>query len=134
MTDPTFTIDSVLSRVRRLKSDATFSSTPVYLWVYDALMELYTQAPKTREAPDGTVRDLPDAFTATTNIVPCSVLYLPLLADYVLARALMEDADSQEHATRAEKHFALFFQRAHWIQHGPIQFNDRTLGSIKERR
>lgn len=133
MTDPIFTIEDVLDRVRKLKSDATYSTTDLRLWVYDALMELYTQAPKTRLDDEEKIRDLPDAFTADTDTVPCSVKYMPLIVDYVLARALMQDADSQEHAARADKFFNLFFQRAHWIQHGPVQFNDRTLAPARER-
>lgn len=134
MANPTFTVADVLQRVRLLKSDATYASATARLWVRDALLELFTQAEKTRQDENGQVTDIPVAFTADTDVVPCSILYLPLLVDYVLARSLMEDADSQEHAARADKHLTMFFQRAHWVEHGPVQFNERTLGALLERR
>jgi hypothetical protein len=43
---------------------------------------------------------------------------MPLLVDYVMARAFMEDSDSQDHKARAMDHFKLFLDRAHLIQYG----------------
>jgi len=131
--DPTFTVANVLSRVRKLKSHATYSADDCRLWTFDAIMELYTQAPKARTLEDGGVRDLPDFFTVDTDIVPCSIRYLPLIIDYVMGRAFMQDGDSQEHSTRSAQHFQLFFQRAHWVEYGPQGFNDRTQGVVKGR-
>lgn len=131
MIDPTFTVADVLSRVRELKSDASYASASCRVWAYDALMELYTQAPKTRVDDGGDVRNIPNMFSADNDVVGCSILYLPLVIDYVLGRAFMSDGDSQEHSARAAQHFQLFYQRAHWIQHGPVQFNDRTLGVMR---
>lgn len=131
--DPTFTISDVISRVRKLKSDATYASTDCRLWIFDALMELYTQAPKTRKTETDGVRDLPDFFTADTDIVPCSLRYLPLIVDYVMGRAFMQDGDSQEHSARSAQHFQLFFQRAHWVEFGPQGFNEHTQGVVRGR-
>lgn len=132
MNEPTFTVSDVLTRVRLLKADSTYASASCRLWVYDAVMELFTQAPKTR-SEFGNVQALPDFFTSDSDVVPCSVRYLPVIVDYVAARAWMQDGDSQEHGARAAQHFQLFFQRAHWAEFGPQGFNDRTLGALKGR-
>lgn len=132
MASVTFSVEDVLDRVRLLKGDSTYSPTAAVLWTYDGLIELYMQAPnKVRQDEAGQTRPFPAPFAAIADTVPCRIEFMPLLVDYVLARALMSDGDSQEHAQRADKHFELFFRRAHWIEHGPLQFADRTLGPVK---
>ncbi len=134
MTEPTFTVDDVLTRVRKIKSDAGYSADNVYLWVRDAVLELFTQAPKSRKDDSGgEVSDWPAAFTAGTDTVTCRLMYLPLIVDYVLGRAFQEEGETQLHAARSTKHMEEFFKRAHWVEHGPAAFNDRTLGAMKGR-
>lgn len=127
-----FTVQDIAERVRYLKNDAGYSIDKIYRWSYDALLELHVQAPKTRRSGDS-VYDLPKQFTAATDAFPCLIDYMPLIVDYVLARAFMGDGNSQEHAARSQIHFELFFKRAHWIEYGPQPFADRALASAKGR-
>jgi hypothetical protein len=118
MAEPAFRASDILDRMRLLKADATYTPTSLLLWLTDGVIELYTHCPRARQKVDAVgMRD----FTILTDIngaVPCSIMFMPLLVDYVMARALMEDSDSQDHRSRAADHFKLFLERAQLIQYG----------------
>ena len=120
MAEPTFKVSDVLSRVRLIKADASYLVGSACLWITDAVIELYIQAPKSRKNDLNQVYEFPGTALLTTgeSTVPCSICYMPLIVDYVAARAFMQDADSMDHRARASEHFKLFFDRAHLIEYG----------------
>ncbi len=133
MSKPLFAVSDVLDRVKDVVGNATYAPAKAYRWTRDAVLELYLFSPKTRKGETGTVREWPSAFTATTDKVPLDIEFLPIVTDYVIGRAFMEESDSQDHITRATTHFELFYKRAQWAELGVAAFNDRTLGPLKPR-
>jgi hypothetical protein len=117
MAAPIFTVADVTTRVRYLKSDSTYATSKVYVWLTDGLSLLFSVCPKARKNESINLEEY-KRFTADADVVPCHIVYLPLLADYVTCRALQEDADSQEHRARAAEHFKLFLDTALLLEYG----------------
>lgn len=118
MAEQVFRVSDVLTRVRLIKADAAYSAASLLIWLTDGLIELYTVCPDSRKKTDMVgVRDFV-FLTEDAQAVPCSVQYMPLLVDYVMARAFMEDGDSMDHNKRALEHLKIFFDRAQLHQYG----------------
>lgn len=115
MAEPTFTVEDVLTRVRLLRNASDYLESSACVWVTDALIELYTHSTVARQDPERRIREFV-VLTAKETVVPCSIKFMPVLVDYVVGRAFMEDGDSASHSARGGEHFKLFYDRIRLIE------------------
>lgn len=104
---------NVIDRARAIWKDAgktTWSDANAFLWLSDAVLELYTIRPDSRIDAFGELRTYAD-ITSLTDTIPCDERFRPLLVDYLVARGFMEDSDSGNHMERANAHFKMFYDR-----------------------
>ena len=111
-----FTAQSVIDRARlvwrEVSSGDILDDANCLLWLSDGILELRSLRPEsTRFDANLNAVDFAELTTVGQSI-PIEEKFRPVLADYLIARGFMGDADSQNHEDRANNHFKLFYDRA----------------------